>query len=480
MSIFDGVIALTIDEGDVVKIEKDTSNVELKGTGINADGTLYNGCGYKAGVRMSSSGGETEGANFCVTGYIPYRGGRVVVSGSKDNVPAGGQYFMAYDENFNWLQHHSISALVAGGFASYGLQEDGFYGFELTSIPADWAGMAYFRTSIHGDTDDLSVKIKNIETLWEKPASYTNQVTISKDANGNIYNGVGYKNGYRIRSGGVEAEASDATCTGFIPFKKGDILRIYPAFVERNTNNAINFADASFTNLGQITDSGASYGVCQYKLSIYDSVVVDGVSTLTYSDDFDANIAYVRITNSILSSSDISSGSEMIITINEEIEMYGALTNFVAISTDTDGSIYNGTGYKENIRLSSSGGISESAQDGSVTTGFMPWYGVSTVMRIKGVEWITTASITSQHYYYSFYDANKTFLNYMASYGVANNEHIMTVTRDANGIETTTFNTGYGTENAFLNDVRKAKYIRITAKGRGEDMVVTMNQEIKV
>ena len=36
-------------------------------------------------------------------------------------------------------------------------------------------------------------------------------------------------------------------------------------------------------------------------------------------------------------------------------------TNQVPISTDTDGSIFNGVGYKDNVRLSSSGGISSSA-----------------------------------------------------------------------------------------------------------------------
>ena len=33
-------------------------------------------------------------------------------------------------------------------------------------------------------------------------------------------------------------------------------------------------------------------------------------------------------------------------------------TNQVPKSTDTNGSIYNGTGYKDNTRLSSSGGVS--------------------------------------------------------------------------------------------------------------------------
>lgn len=153
-------------------------------------------------------------------------------------------------------------------------------------------------------------------------------------------------------------------------------------------------------------------------------------------------------------------------------------TNQVPISTDTDGSIFNGVGYIENKRLSSSGGISSSAQQGAVTTGFIPWYGDATVLRIKGVEWITTASITSQHYYYNFYDENKKFLDYIASYNVADRGHIITVTRDVNGVETTVFNQSYGTSNTLLQNIRKAKFVRITAKGKGADFIVTINEEI--
>ena len=66
-------------------------------------------------------------------------------------------------------------------------------------------------------------------------------------------------------------------------------------------------------------------------------------------------------------------------------EMAVSYTNQVPLSTDTDGSIFNGKGYKDNVRLSSSGGVSSSAQNGSVTTGFLPWYGDTTILRIKGV-----------------------------------------------------------------------------------------------
>lgn len=60
--------------------------------------------------------------------------------------------------------------------------------------------------------------------IWEK--HYTNLVYSSINADGTIYNGgLGYKEGYRIRSGGAEAEYN-SVCTGFIPVKSGDVVRL--------------------------------------------------------------------------------------------------------------------------------------------------------------------------------------------------------------------------------------------------------------
>ena len=163
------------------------------------------------------------------------------------------------------------------------------------------------------------------------------------------------------------------------------------------------------------------------------------------------------------------------------IEVWRGFTNQVPISTDTDGSIYNGVGYKENVRLSSSGGISGSAQNGSVTTGFIPWYGDTTILRLKGVEWLNAQSQYGGHYYVVFYDANKKSRsgdNDYVNSGATHISHILTITRDENGVETFVFNKDYGTTNSLLQWVRSASYIRITARGKGADMIVTINEEI--
>lgn len=163
--------------------------------------------------------------------------------------------------------------------------------------------------------------------LWEsKPM---NQVRLSTEANSTaIYNGgKGYKDGYRVRSGGAEAEAWWITITGYIPYKKGDKLYIYPPFVGGNSENTVNFYDSSFACLGQVTDSGGYYGFCNssFKTKVVNGVSVLDISAVTVSGV--ANIAYVRIGNYIGNNSSvgapslIQSGSEMIITKNEELTL---------------------------------------------------------------------------------------------------------------------------------------------------------------
>lgn len=164
--------------------------------------------------------------------------------------------------------------------------------------------------------------LRGTTLLWQ---SVKNWVKYSTEADGvTIYNnGLGYKDGYRVRSGGVEVSESFSTCTGYIPYKKGDVLYIYPPFNGGNTQNAINFYKTDFEVFGQITDAGVTYGSCT---SAFKTTIVNGVSVLDISNVTVSGveqIAYVRITNGLRSYSPINmqSGSEMIITKNEEIPL---------------------------------------------------------------------------------------------------------------------------------------------------------------
>ena len=153
-------------------------------------------------------------------------------------------------------------------------------------------------------------------------------------------------------------------------------------------------------------------------------------------------------------------------------------TNLVPTSTDADGSIYNGTGYKDNARLSSSGGVSGSAQSGSVVTGFMPWQS-NGVIRAKGA--IFPKNDTG-HYYINFYDANKVYDyggddNSFANTSGAFSQLVHTYD-DATGITTLDFS-HFEPGTAIGDAVNDAKYFRMNLKGEGASLIVTVNEPIE-
>jgi hypothetical protein len=156
-----------------------------------------------------------------------------------------------------------------------------------------------------------------------------------------------------------------------------------------------------------------------------------------------------------------------------------AYTNQVPTSTDTDGSIYNGTGYKDNARLSSSGGVSGSAQNGSVVTGFMPWVSMGTI-RIKGARWMHR---NGEHYYINLYDSSKAFI-YGVSASAAETDDgsafgaVENIYDAATGV-TTVDVSAVPAQTAIGDAFRNAAYFRINAYGKGADLIVTVNQEIK-
>lgn len=157
--------------------------------------------------------------------------------------------------------------------------------------------------------------------IWK--SGHTNLMPLSTEADGvTIYNGgLGYKDGYRIRSGGAESAQTHGTCTGYIPYAKGDKLYIYPPFNGENTTNAINFYDGDYNCLGQITDTGSGYGMCNSNAGQFKTKVVNGVSVLDLSDNTASgveNIAFVRVTHDIYYRELLPSGSGLVITKNEE------------------------------------------------------------------------------------------------------------------------------------------------------------------
>lgn len=152
--------------------------------------------------------------------------------------------------------------------------------------------------------------------VWK--SGYKNWVRYSTEADGvTIYNGgLGYKNRYRVRSGGAEASSTHATCTGFIPVSPGDTVRLSAYDVKYvGAENAINVSDASRANLGQIVSNyNNSYGCFAGSGQNWDDVIFEKPSVYKWIVPDGYGIAHIRVT---LYTNGLA--EDMIVTINEEI-----------------------------------------------------------------------------------------------------------------------------------------------------------------
>lgn len=100
----------------------------------------------------------------------------------------------------------------------------------------------------------------------------TNQLPISTDANGNIYNNTGYKNGIRwSSSAGAESSANDYGMSGFIPCNPGSILNVKNITLASSSSGYLVLFDASKKILGTQNVSAANItidGNGNYKIKV--------------------------------------------------------------------------------------------------------------------------------------------------------------------------------------------------------------------
>lgn len=149
-------------------------------------------------------------------------------------------------------------------------------------------------------------------TAVTQAPSYTNQVPISTDSTGAIYNNIGYKDGYLISNNGVDEEYGHKSVTGFIPIKKGDTIRIKGIY-----NNDVNSCRMCTYNSsktfkavrnGSIFASTGSYSL------------LNDIMTYTPNEYFvDDATRYFRFSCDTGAHTGQEDGSKLIITVNEEI-----------------------------------------------------------------------------------------------------------------------------------------------------------------
>ena len=145
-------------------------------------------------------------------------------------------------------------------------------------------------------------------------------------------------------------------------------------------------------------------------------------------------------------------------------------TNQLPNAVDTDGSIYNGTGWAPNYRLNSAGAAESST--GLYLTGFIP-VSLGDVVRLKNVTWQygVTSGITSNNQRISFYNASKTHLGQTNGTGAGGT---LAGVKDDNNIWTQ-----FKVQSFSGVTLDNVAYFRLCCAGLSEDSIITVNEEIE-
>lgn len=157
-------------------------------------------------------------------------------------------------------------------------------------------------------------------------ATYTNRVPTSINADGTVFNGVGYQNDVRIGSSGTlsTSGASETTATGFIKVSGGDVVRVSGGEFNNTSGgnaNAIGVYNSSFGHLGTSSRGGTNNGIFGSSYSSYaiNSVVEETTGVYKWVVPPTASgVEYVRI-SCYRKAIGVAPGADLIVTVNQEI-----------------------------------------------------------------------------------------------------------------------------------------------------------------
>lgn len=176
--------------------------------------------------------------------------------------------------------------------------------------------------------------------------NYTNQIPISTDTDGNIYNSKGYKDGYRFNSSSQEAALTNSFITGFIPVKIGDTIHLNGNYIDADSDIAGSLRNVFYksdktTLLAPLDMSKAEstgYGYSSFEVNS-DGYVTSFTlrETWDYVSDWE-EVAYVRLNL-------LGSGEGCIVTVNEEIIEAEHGYDYVNVNADFTNAKGELTGY---------------------------------------------------------------------------------------------------------------------------------------
>lgn len=173
------------------------------------------------------------------------------------------------------------------------------------------------------DEDGELVEIGTLNHSYVPEPTYTNQIPISTDTDGSVFNGKGYKENTRLNSSGLatnDGQASGWYATGFIPIVDGDTIRSSAGMFDKTNTSGyqrIVFYKADKTYIAEMkltpTTLGSSTYVKYFSVSDSGALLFNfSVSGIWGSDAFNGTAAYCRICAK-------SIDDNSIVTINEEI-----------------------------------------------------------------------------------------------------------------------------------------------------------------
>ena len=147
-----------------------------------------------------------------------------------------------------------------------------------------------------------------------------NLVPSSTNSDGSIYNGTGYKEGYRMNSSGAETAVATSAVTGFIPCTNADTVRVtglpYGPSTLCGVMGYISCFDAKFAKVASVSMETLYGNTTAEGITMSNSdgkYTKDSVTTLTFGG-VAGTMAYIRVSASLDAGKGVQAGSDLIVT----------------------------------------------------------------------------------------------------------------------------------------------------------------------
>lgn len=318
---------------DSIRGEADAPGQPVRDVLDRLDGEIKKAQAVVDDIRQKLENGEFNGSDAEVTaanieaalGYAPVKdvqvAGSSVLDGGVAKVPMSGvdvfgTVKFGTSQNTGFLVNNGVpyisyatDAEISGRTGQRKTIVCANLDYAVKAAMCDGKGAAWTAAEQEVARERIGVTDFVTESNVESPA-YTNQLPISTDASGAIFNGTGYQNNSEIDMSG--AVVSGSLCvSGFIPVQKGDVIRIKdPSLTTFPTSYvfALYKADkATGTNIGRYINTIQAN-------ALYGTISISG-NTLTWDTSGVAYYFWNDFTYARLS----MNSSDSIITVNEEI-----------------------------------------------------------------------------------------------------------------------------------------------------------------